>query len=78
MSAETVNVYVSYCEECDWESEQYDFSIDADRAGERHDEDRHSDEDDFESEDQPPLTPREEYQAQLDRLLQEVVERNGR
>lgn len=71
MSAETMKVHVAYCEDCDWESETFDSSWDADEAAEKHNDQHHP----FDPEDEPSatLTPYEAYQAILDAAMVSIT-----
>jgi len=66
MPADVFEAYVAYCDECDWESEAFETTFEAERAAERHDEEEHPDGADL---DPDPRTQREIYQDELDAIV---------
>jgi len=66
MPADVFEAYVAYCDECDWESEAFETTFEAERAAERHDEEEHPDGADLDTD---PRTQREIYQDELDAIV---------
>ena len=66
MSAEAVQVWIAWCDECGWESETDDSQEYVERLADKHNAERHP-----QGEDAPPIpTPREEYQLELDAIVE--------
>lgn len=70
MTAEVCEGYAGWCDPCGWEGEFRDSRYEAERDVEAHNDKHHADED--EEAESPNLTPREEFQALLDDLVEVV------
>ena len=66
MSAEAVQVWIAWCDECGWESETDDSQEYVERLADKHNAERHP-EGEYA---QPSLASGEEFQARLDAIVE--------
>ena len=68
MSAEVIQTYTAYCDECDWESDAYDSKWEADNEAEKHDDEYHLYDEDGEEVDDP----RAVWLDHMDELVEQI------